>query len=179
MNHSKIKLIVLSGLFAALTATGALLRIPFYPVPFTLQTLFTALAGLVLPAQWAMLSQVVYLLMGLLGLPVFANGGGIGYIMQPTFGYLLFLPVSAFLIATVRSSVRPRSLFQMTLWVSLCSFTVLIGGALWLFLNLAFVVEKDVSFLQTIYSGMIIFIPALILKSFLSVLLWNVWKKRF
>lgn len=176
--NNNIKFIVLAGLFAALTAVGAFLKIPFYPVPFTLQTFFTALAGLVLPPRWAALSQVVYLLIGLLGLPVFANGGGIGYVVQPTFGYLLLLPATAYLIARVSNRTTKSSLIHTTGLISLCSLFTLVGGAIWLWLNLTLVVEKHVSFLATLYSGMIIFLPAMLLKAFLAALVWKMWEKR-
>jgi biotin transport system substrate-specific component len=177
--RSNVKYIVLAGLFAALTAVGAFLKIPFYPVPFTLQTFFTALAGLVLLPRWAALSQIVYLLTGLLGLPVFANGGGIGYVLQPTFGYLMLLPVTAYLVAKVMHGKSEISLFRTTVLVSLCSLITVLGGAIWLWLNLHFVMEKNVSFFATLYSGMIIFLPAMMLKAFLASLVWRLWKIRF
>ncbi len=175
---STVKPVILAGLLTALTAIGAFLKIPFYPVPFTLQTLFTGLAGLVLLPRWAVLSQIVYLLIGLIGLPVFANGGGPGYVLQPTFGYLLMLPVSALLISRVTSSRQDESLLKMTLWVSLCSLAVLVGGAVWLYMHLLFIVEKPVSLLTTLYTGMVIFLPGMILKAFLAVLLWRLWRSR-
>lgn len=175
---SNVKHIILAGLLTALTAIGAFLKIPFYPVPFTLQTFFTVLAGLVLPPKWAALSQIVYLLIGLIGLPVFANGGGPGYVLQPTFGYLLMLPVSALLISRVASSRQDESLLKMTLWVSLCSLVVLVGGVVWLYMHLLFIVDKQVSFLATVYTGMAIFFPGLVLKAFFAVLLWKMWRER-
>jgi len=176
--QSKINTVVLAGLFAALTAIGAFLKIPFYPVPFTLQTFFTALAGLALAPKWAAMSQIVYLIIGLLGLPVFANGGGIGYVLQPTFGYLLFLPVSAYLIAKIVSLRSNLSLLRTTFYVSLGSVVVLLGGALWLYFNLVFIVEKEVSFMSTLYSGILVFIPPMIVKALLASLVWKTRSKR-
>ncbi len=67
--------------------------IPFYPAPITLQTLFLAVDGLLLGPWRGLIAVSLYLLMGLLGLPVFAAGGGPGYIFHPNFGFLLgFLP---------------------------------------------------------------------------------------
>jgi len=81
--------LILCGLFSALIAMGAFIKIPVPVVPFTLQFLFTALAGLLLGPRWGALSVAVYITIGLIGIPVFTNGGGISYIIQPTFGYLL------------------------------------------------------------------------------------------
>jgi len=81
--------LIICGLFSALIAIGAFIKIPVPVVPFTLQFLFTTLAGLLLGPRWGALSVAVYIVIGLVGIPVFTNGGGISYIIQPTFGYLL------------------------------------------------------------------------------------------
>lgn len=89
----------LVALFAALTAVGAYLEIPTQPVPFTLQVLFCMYAGILLGGKLGFLSQVVYVLMGLIGLPVFAGGAsGLGHVLKPTFGYLIGFIVCAFVI---------------------------------------------------------------------------------
>ena len=90
-HHDMTRNMVLAALFAALTAIGAFLQIPTGTVPITLQFLFTALAGLLLGWKWGAVSQLLYVGIGLLGLPVFTQGGGIGYVLQPSFGFLLGL----------------------------------------------------------------------------------------
>ncbi len=94
----KTRLLLLAGLMAAFTAVGALIHIPLpvTPIPVTLQTLCTMLAGLVLGTRWGAVSQGIYLLIGLLGVPVFAGGGGLAYVTHPTFGFLLgLIPMAA------------------------------------------------------------------------------------
>lgn len=86
--NGKTKYLALSALMTALTALGALIRLPLGFTTLTLQTFFMALSGLLLPARWAAASQGVYVLLGLLGLPIFAKGGGFWYIFEPTFGFL-------------------------------------------------------------------------------------------
>lgn len=81
--------IVLSALFVTLIAIGARIKIPIPFVPFTLQFLFTMLTGLTLGARLGFISVSAYVFYGLVGLPVFAEGGGPGYIFNPTFGYLI------------------------------------------------------------------------------------------
>ncbi len=88
----------LCALFAALTAIGAFLRIPFALSAITLQFFFTAMAGLLLGARGGALSQAGYVLLGLIGLPIFTAGGGIGYLLYPSFGFLLGLIPAAWLI---------------------------------------------------------------------------------
>ena len=76
------------AIFTALIAIGAFIRIPIPVVPFTLQFLFTALAGVLLGSRLGAMSVILYIALGLMGVPVFAEGGGPGYILKPSFGYL-------------------------------------------------------------------------------------------
>ncbi|MCA6214706.1 MAG: biotin transport system substrate-specific component [Thermococcaceae archaeon] len=100
--------ITYAALFAALTAVGAQIAIPLGTVPITLQVLFVLLSGLILGAKLGFLSQIVYLFMGAIGLPVFANfSGGLAYIYGPTGGYLISFPLAAFLAGLV-SEKRKR-----------------------------------------------------------------------
>ena len=71
---SKTKALVYCSLFTALIAVGAFIRVPIPVLPFTLQYLFTMLAGL---------------LLGLAGLPIFTEGGGLWYVFKPSFGYII------------------------------------------------------------------------------------------
>lgn len=87
------------SLFAALTAAGSFVTFPLYPVPITLQTFFTYLAGGVLGGRLGALSQLIYVLLGGAGLPIFAGGrAGFGVLAGPTGGYLIGLILSAFVI---------------------------------------------------------------------------------
>ncbi len=86
--------------FAMLTIIGGLIsiEIPFAPtVKITFQTLFVAASGLILGGRDGMYAQIVYIVIGLVGVPVFSRGGGITYVLQPSFGYILSFPVQAFL----------------------------------------------------------------------------------
>jgi biotin transport system substrate-specific component len=81
---------IYASLFGALTAIGALISIPLQPVPLTLQTLFLYLAGSLLGGRLGALSQIVYVILGVIGLPVFSGGkAGLGVFMGPTGGYLI------------------------------------------------------------------------------------------
>lgn len=93
--------------FAAATAIGARVEIPNYPVPFTLQTFFVLLAGVMLGARNGALSQMVYLAVGVLGLPVFSAGGfGLVKLLGPTGGYLLAFPVVAAVVGLLTERFR-------------------------------------------------------------------------
>lgn len=96
MKNSNIHQMTLCTLFAALIVVGTFIRIPVPMVPFTLQFLFTMLAGLLLGGRLGAVSVGVYIIMGLVGLPVFTEGGGIGYLLRPTFGYLIGFAIAAY-----------------------------------------------------------------------------------
>lgn len=96
-----VKEMCLCALFAVLIAVGAFIKIPISIVPITMQTLFVVIAGIVLGRKVAFFSVMLYIVIGLIGLPVFANGGGIMYVVQPTFGYLIGFAVAAYGIGYV------------------------------------------------------------------------------
>lgn len=87
--QTKTKRLILMSIFTALIAIGAFIKVPVPVVPFTLQFLFTTLAGLLLGSSLGSACVLAYILLGLLGLPIFAAGGGPGYIFNPSFGYLI------------------------------------------------------------------------------------------
>lgn len=106
--HLSVREMVLFSFFTALIAAGAFIRIPLAVCPFTLQLLFTTLAGLLLGGKRGALAVGVYILLGLIGLPVFTSGGGPAYVLQPTFGYLPGFAAGAWLTGyLVRRTAAP------------------------------------------------------------------------
>lgn len=85
-----------------LTAIAAQITVPVKPVPFTLQTMVVLLAGALLGPKNGAYSQLIYLALGVVGLPVFAHtpeaGLGFARLFGPTGGYLLAFPIAAFLV---------------------------------------------------------------------------------
>lgn len=77
------------ALFVSLMVAAAYIQIPFPLVPLTFQTAVSVLAGLLLGAKKGTASMAVYAFIGLAGLPVFSAGGGIYYVLKPSFGYIL------------------------------------------------------------------------------------------
>lgn len=107
-NQSKIFKLTIGAMFVALTAIGANITsiVPFLViggVPITLQTFFAILAGLVLGSRLGAFSMFVYMVLGLAGVPVFAQfSGGFGMILAPTFGFI----VSFIFVAYVAGKIR-------------------------------------------------------------------------
>ena len=81
--------LTLVPVFTVLMCVSAQIRIPVPVIPFTLQVTVAIMSGLLLGGRLGFLSQALYLFMGLMGLPVFAGGGGIGYVATGSFGYLV------------------------------------------------------------------------------------------
>lgn len=116
--------------FAVATAVGAKLSIPLpgTPVPFTLQPLVVLLAGALLGARLGAASQVLYLLAGAVGLPVFVAGGGLAYLLGPTGGYLLAYPVAAWVVGALGGQGRLRTLGSLLAGL----VAIYAGGLAWL-----------------------------------------------
>jgi biotin transport system substrate-specific component len=96
---------IYASLFGALTAMGALISIPLQPVPVTLQTLFLYLAGSLLGGSLGALSQLIYVILGVIGLPVFSGGkAGLGIFFGPTGGYVIGFVAGAFVTGRIVQS---------------------------------------------------------------------------
>ena len=96
-NQSKLlSAIILIVTGTVLLTLSAKIAVPFYPVPMTLQTLLVLFIGLTYGRILAPLTVALYLFQGAIGLPVYANGGGVVYLLGPTGGYLI-----GFLIAVI------------------------------------------------------------------------------
>ena len=160
--NTRTRKLVYTALFAALTAVGAFLRIPMVYSSVTLQYLFTAMAGLLLGRRWGALSQAVYVLLGLVGLPIFTMGGGVGYVFQPTFGFLLGLIPCAFVIGKLAK--RPLTFWRTALSM-LAGLAVLYAiGVPYMALIANGYLGKGLSAWQILCKGMLIYLPGDLLK---------------
>ena len=96
MQHHKTTSLLLCALFTALIVVSAFIRIPAPLVPITLQSGMVLFCGILLGPKYGSISVMLYVLLGLCGVPVFAMGGGFGYVLQPTFGYLIGFILGAY-----------------------------------------------------------------------------------
>lgn len=153
----KTKDIILVGLFAALTTIGAFIKLPMGFSSFTLQFFFTALAGVLLGAKLGALSQLIYVLLGLIGLPIFTQGGGFTYIFNPTFGFLIGLIASAYVIGKL---TEKKSDFRHVMIACIVGLAVLyIIGLPYMHIILTVYMSKAMSIFDSMKAGMLIFLP--------------------
>ena len=112
----KIREITFCALFAALITVGAFIQIkiplPLYEMHFTLQWFFVLMASLLLGSKLGSISVLVYLCIGLIGLPVFASGGGPSYVLKPGFGFLLGFLIAAFVMGKLIERFKWNKMWQ-------------------------------------------------------------------
>jgi biotin transport system substrate-specific component len=127
-------LLIIAGI--ALMTLAAKVKVPFYPVPVTLQTLALPLIAGALGARLGFATMIAYLAAGVAGAPVFANTppavAGPAYFFGPTAGYLVAYPIAAYLIGALTEGDKGRSLFRLFGAMVLGGVIVFTLGWLWL-----------------------------------------------
>lgn len=165
------KSLILCALFSALIAIGAFIKIPMPLVPFTLQTLFVIMAGLLLGSKLGSVSVLIYIIIGLVGIPVFTKGGGIGYIFQPTFGYLIGFSIGTYVTGLIVEKKKSLSIK----WLLIASFTglmiiYLIGMTYYYFIS-NYYIKYPIGIKSLILYCFLLTIPGDIISCFIGVLL--------
>ncbi|MCK9445123.1 MAG: biotin transporter BioY [Tissierellaceae bacterium] len=153
------------SLFAGLTAVGAFISIPLGEVPITLQTLFVLLSGLILGPKLGFLSQLVYLGLGLVGMPIFTGfTGGPQAILKPSFGFILGFIVAAFIVGKISHSGGKNK--PTGIWVSTVvgSLIIYLLGLPYMYYILNTVMARGMSFYAVVKMGCLLFLPGDILK---------------
>jgi len=161
--------IALAALFAALIAAGTFIALPIGPVPIVLQNLFALLSGLILGPLWGAAAVGLYLLGGILNLPIFAGGsGGIARFAGPTGGYLpgyLLAAITAGLIAGRPAANSRIALPRLIAAVTVGLLVVYIPGVAWL------KISRRLGWARAIAAGFLPFIIGDILKGIVAVLI--------
>jgi biotin transport system substrate-specific component len=150
----------------ALTAAAAQVSIPlpFTPVPFTLQPMIVLVGGAALGARLGMSSQLLYLALGIAGLPVFAAAPllpqGAARLLGPSGGYLIAYPLAAFVAGALAERGFDRR-YLTAVFAMACGLAVIFAsGVLWL----AVIVRPVRGFGAALAEGFYPFIAADVLK---------------
>lgn len=171
MNKLSTKSLILCSLFAALIAVGAFIKIPIPVVPFTLQVLFTTLAGLLLGPKLGAISVGIYLLIGLIGIPVFTQGGGPSYIFQPTFGYLIGFLIGTYFTGYIAHKDKDPSLKRL-IFASIGGLTIVyIIGMIYYYLIANYYLNSPITASAVMLYCCLLFIPGDIASCIVSSLI--------
>lgn len=143
--------------FSILTAVSAQISIPIKPVPFTLQTMIVLLAGAFLGAKNGAYSQLLYIFLGGIGLPIFAYGSfGFATLFGPTGGYLLAFPIAAYLVGYLTE--KSQKYFTVVLSMFLAELIVIATGTFYLYATYLH------SFMDAVKAGAAIFTVWMVIK---------------
>ena len=165
MPIEKLRWMVLASLMAALTAVGAYIHVPIGPVPIVLSTLFVLLSGLLLGSRWGLASMCLYLLVGAIGIPVFAGGkGGIAHFLGPTGGYLFGYVLASWLTGFIAERSRGILILEI-LSVLIGSLAIYSLGVPWLKM------VTQMSWFKTFMVGMIPFLIGDAVKASVALIL--------
>ncbi len=178
MNKIQLRRMVLTAVFTALITAGAYVVIPIGPVPIALTTFFVLLSGLLGGFRIGASSVAVYLLLGILGLPVFAGGaGGFAVLTGPTGGYLIgYLLAAAFSGLIYKINHKTPLIFKIILAGAAAligAVMVYIPGLPWLKYSLG------MDWPKALQAGLIPFIPGDLIKAAAAAALGVIMKDRF
>ncbi|MHA1546901.1 MAG: biotin transporter BioY [Alphaproteobacteria bacterium] len=169
-----LRAIFLAIIGSALLTLSAKVQVPFWPVPMTMQTLVVLVVGAALGARLAGATVLLYLGQGAIGLPVFAQGGGVAYLLGPTGGYLVGFFFAAIVVGWLAERGWDRHIASTAVAMALGQAVIFAFGLGWL--------GSVIGFDKVIAVGLTPFLAAGALKLALGVailpLAWRLVGKR-
>ena len=135
-------------------------------MPITLQTAFVTLAGYLLGERNGLKSVLIYMALGLLGIPVFTGGGGIGYIFKPTFGYIIGFAFGAYITGKLTGRRSEPTYFRLiAAGAAGLSAIYAIGAAYYVMIS-KFYLNMDITAYHVIITCFAMVVPGDILMTF-------------
>ena len=161
-------LLALAG--TIILAVSAKVQIPFWPVPMTMQTFVVLVLGIVYGARLGAVTVGLYLIEGAVGLPVFATGSGLAYIVGPTGGYLIGFLFASYVIGMLANRGWDRSMIKTLGSMLIGTVIIFIMGIAWL--------STFIGFEKAVAAGLTPFILSEGLKILLAVIIVPLlWKR--
>lgn len=161
----------LVAMFTGLTAIGAFISIPVGPVPISLQSLFVILSGLILGGKLGALSQIVYIFLGLIGLPIFAGfTGGPQTVMKPSFGFIIGFIFAAYIVGIIVHSGHGVSSKKIWIGSLVGTIVVYLFGLPYMYYMLNIVMGQGLSFEVIVQMGCLLFLPGDFIKFIIASL---------
>ena len=179
------------GLFTALIAIGAFIKIMIplgvFQVTFSLQFLFALLAGLLLGSKVGGISVLVYLFTGLIGIPIFAHGGGPGYLIRPTFGFLIGFAAAAFIAGYINERYEKKTFPKILFACFVGEMAYYACGLIYYYFMFNYILTNDVPigvaelfsvwFLSTVIPDFMLCVIATLLAIRLGPVLNTIWNR--
>jgi len=162
VRSKKLKEMILASMFAAIIAVAAQIMINIPPVPFTLQTIAAMLTATISPRSYTIVAIILYLALGMVGVPVFAGmKSGLAILIGPTGGYLIgLIPATVFISSYVGFFKRNKRHAIIANMVG--ALIILIFGVIW------FKIVANLSWEHALESGLFIFIIPELIKAILA-----------
>ena len=157
-NFLTITLILIGSILLAISAK---IQVPFWPVPMTMQTFVIFLIGMTYSIRLSFATVAFYLFQGAIGLPVFATGGGIAYLVGPTAGYLYGMLFASIVISYLANLGFSKTYFKAALSLLIGSVVIFSFGIMYL--------GYIIGFEKAFAAGLLPFIPSQLIKIALAV----------
>ena len=161
-----IQLFSRMALFLALMIVSAYLQItlptPFFSMHITMQLFTSIVCGFCLPASYSALCIGVYILIGLAGLPVFASGGGIQYLMKPTFGFILGFLFCSMACSYFRQRKNPTSQKEYFLIGLIGLFLFYLIGNVYYYFSFPILMQTRIPLWLSLFNGVVVSILPLV-----------------
>ena len=152
-----------------LLAVSSKIQVPFWPVPMTMQTFVVLVIAMAYGWKLSLLTLIAYLIEGALGIPVFAKGGGLPYLIGPTAGYLYGMAIAAAVIGYFADLGYGKSIIKCIFPLSLGTVIIFVYGFGYL--------SSIIGFEKAIVAGLTPFIPSELFKIALAVfIIPTIWK---
>lgn len=167
MEKLKTKDLILIGIFTAILSVASLFIIPIGPVPITLQTFFFLLIPALLGPSKGLLTIVLYMILGLIGFPVFAGGvGGFQALLSPSFGYIIGALFTSLFIGKIEKYAK--SFIKMSILMLVSIIILYLIGAAYQYILMNGVLNTPISLEVIILTNLIGFLPMDLLKAILA-----------
>ncbi|NMA66521.1 MAG: biotin transporter BioY, partial [Clostridiaceae bacterium] len=137
----------------------------------TLQVFFVSVSGILLGPKKGALSQFLYAVLGLIGLPVFTQGGGFSYVFNPTFGYIIGFIGGAYITGFVFQRFKKKTTGSIFLSILAGLVVIYFIGVCYLYLIHNFYLGNSFSLWMAVYYGFILCIGGDLLSSYLASVL--------
>ncbi|MBR3617937.1 MAG: biotin transporter BioY [Acholeplasmatales bacterium] len=170
MNKTRSKDLTMMAICLALLVVCSKISIPIGSIPLTLQTFAVFIIALVLGVKKSVIVFITYIVMGLIGIPVFSTGGGIQYVFMPSFGFII-----GFLLAAPVIGIGSKSnQFYTKYIVSIIGLLIInISGVIYMYLIFNYYKNVSKDLLNIIQIGVLPFIVKDIFTAILSCLIYS------